>query len=121
MQREDFSLVETIAVIAIVCILSAIVLTGINTKNIPSTVEQAQSNAQHFARVYSVSPTVTNGSVAGEAKIKDVVQKIVICVPVQAAEFTEPLCYVLSRDLIAVQSEAVELIRNMPWPTPLNT
>jgi len=121
MQREDFSLVETIAVIAIVCILSAIVLTIRNTKNIPSTVERSQSNAQHFARVYSVSPTTTNGSVAGEAKIKDVVQKIVTCVTVQAAEFTEPLCYVLSRDLIAVQSEAVELIRNMPWPTPLNT
>lgn len=121
MQREDFSLVETIAVIAIVCILSAIVLTIINTKNIPSTVERSQSNAQHFTRVYSVSPITTNGSVAGEAKIKDVVQKIVTCVTVQAAEFTEPLCYVLSRDLIAVQSEAVELIRNMPWPTPLNT
>ena len=121
MQREDFSLVETIAVIAIVCILSAIGSASIYTKRVLSTVERAQSNTQHFARVYSVSPTTTNGSVAGEAKIKDVVQKIVTCVTVQAAEFTEPLCYVLSRDLTAVQSEAVELIRNMPWPTPLNT
>ncbi len=121
MQREGFSLVETIAVIAIVCILSAIGSASIYTKRVLSTVERAQSNTQHFARVYSVSPTTTNGSVAGEAKIKGVVQKIVICVNVQPAEFNESLCYVLSRDLIADQSEAVDVLRSIPWPTPLNT